>query len=181
MGRAGMFLMLLVGLVCCTTQRHGRTPINRQVFTTSHLGYWKGDLSIFKNDSLQQQVSMEFNILLTDTPGLYKWQIRYQGQEMRNYRLQVLDSSRGKYQIDEKNHIILPADLNNNTLQSCFSVMGNTLLIGYDFSRTDRILFTVSPFSSAAERYTGQQNTEIDSVGVYSLKGAQQAILLPVK
>lgn len=152
-------------------------------FTHDHVGNWEGTLQIYKKDSLIRELGMTFSFLpMKDSLQYHKylWQIQYEGQEIRDYRL-LHDTLKNTYSIDEQNGIVLPADLYDQQLSNWFKVMGNTLFINFDFRKKEEIEFTVRMRSKYISRVTGQDNEEIDSVLCYDLVNYQKGLLKRVE
>lgn len=53
------------------------------------------------------------------------------GKQERPYELVEKDASKGQWEIDERNSIVLPAQLLGDVLWSCFEVQGTTIHVAY--------------------------------------------------
>jgi hypothetical protein len=177
-------LLLIAGmfLIGSCTQSMEESKAVQVPFYQSHQGNWQGALKIYKSDSMVRELNMTFNLeSLKDSMQYkrFKWQIQYEGQELRDYLL-LLDTIAKTYQIDEQNGIVLPARLNNQNLSNWFTVMGNTLFVNFDFSSLDEVEFTVNMRSKEPIGYTGQGNETIDSVTCYEVSNYQIGTLYRV-
>lgn len=154
-----------------------RVTDDTKSFTYTHLGKYEGVLNIYNADSIVNSLPMRLNLLATDSANEFRWQIQYDTQAYRNYSLKLADSAKGEYKVDESNGIILPAYLNKRILTSYFTVAQSTLLITYDFKVYNQITFTVHAYGKTPDQFTGQENPEIDSIGLYPFIGFQEAVL----
>lgn len=171
------FILFLVFLASCSGKQ--KSAVSTLPFYESHIGNWNGTLKVIKNDSIVRELGMTFNLEpIEDSLQFkrFKWQIRYEGQDIRDYQLRI-DTVNNTFAIDENNGIVLPAKLNNSNLSNWFTVMGNTLMVNFDFSRKDEIEFTVNMRSKQPVSITGQQNEEIDSVACYEVVSYQVGVL----
>jgi len=88
----------------------------------------------------------------------------------RDYELNIVDSTKGHYLVDEKNSIFLDAFVLGNNLVSTFKVGENYLLSSYELDGNEMI-FTVNFFSNKVIRKTGDTiQDEEDIPIVYSYK-----------
>jgi len=103
------------------------------LFPASFQGIWKGKLQWMMHGKATQEFDMQLHILPTDTLGVYSWKIIYgdQQQDSRPYFLKAIDSSKGKWVIDENNGIVLSSYVMGNCVLGAFTVMGNTIADSY--------------------------------------------------
>jgi hypothetical protein len=141
------------------------------------VGRYEGVLNIYNADSIVNSLPMRLNLLPTDSANEYRWQIQYDTQTFRNYYLRLTNASTGEYEVDENNEITLTAHIHSRLLTSYFTVMQSTLLVTYDFRISDQITYSVHAYGKTPHQYTGQDNPEIDSVGLYPFIGYQEAVL----
>lgn len=172
--------LIFVSVACNQSKPNSNLPKEESTsFIHDHIGNWEGKLQIYKKDSLIRELGMTFSFSpLKDSLQYHKylWQIQYEGQEIRDYRL-LHDTLKNTYSIDEQNGIVLPADLYDQQLSNWFKVMGNTLFINFDFRSRDEIEFTVRMRSKTSTSIAGQSNNEIDSVLCYDLVNYQKGAL----
>lgn len=168
--------IIFIALCGCSTSKNTSHRPNDPSFPKSHIGVWAGDLDIYNNDSLSQSLTMTLTIF-PDSLDHYQWHIKYDTQATRAYQLKVVNLNRGIFQIDENNGIILPALLNNQQLNSYFTVSNSTLLINTDFSQKDVITYTVFIYGKEPGSFTGQENKQVDSIATYPFLGYQKATL----
>ncbi|MBO0936645.1 hypothetical protein J2I47_08830 [Fibrella sp. HMF5335] len=149
-------------------------------FPKSHLGVWQGTLQITPVGSPNpQQVPMR--IILDSLRGVqnrYTFTIQYGQQAARLYELVAVDAAAGKYQIDEKDGIVLEASKIGDQLTTQFSVENNLITTIYTFlTNPDRIGFALY-FSDVRPGKTGGQGTT--PVLTYAIKSRQLATLARV-
>ena len=145
-----LLLLFFAGLVSCTTAQLPVTDKNQSTaveagFPEIWAGIYRGSLEIFTAAGLQQTVAMELEIAPTDSINRWVWALTYGPDSVagrRSYELVVTDSTKGHYQIDEKNSIVLDGYLRGDIFVSRFSVMGNLLDCTYE-KVADEIIFTI--------------------------------------
>ncbi|MEZ0542942.1 hypothetical protein [Fibrella arboris] len=155
------------------------TPQPPKRFPQSHLGAWEGTLQITNpGNRLPQTQTMRLTIdSLRGQPGRYAFQIQYGQQAVREYELVVVDAANGKYQIDEKDGIVLDATKIGDQLTSQFAVGTNLITTTYTFlTEPDRIGFALF-FAEAKPRTTGPAAAPILT---YPVRSRQLATLTRV-
>ena len=103
------------------------------ILTEAFIGDWTGELKIFKNGSVVQRVPMTMKVERRDSHTL-SWKTIYspdENQVIKDYLLRTWDASKGQYEIDEKNGIILPATLSGNKLTSVYAVMDQLMTVSH--------------------------------------------------
>ncbi|MBO0934354.1 hypothetical protein [Fibrella aquatilis] len=150
-------------------------------FPKSHLGVWQGTLQITPVGSPNtQQVPMR--IILDSLRGVqnrFTFTIQYGQQAARLYELVAVDAAAGKYQIDEKDGIVLEASKIGDQLTTQFSVENNLITTIYTFlTNPDRIGFALY-FSDVRPGKTGGQG--MTPVLTYAIKSRQLATLTRVQ
>lgn len=144
-------------------------------------GVWKGTV----RNQVDVERSSTFEMQLTVEPAdanSLRWQIVYDGEagkSVRDYQLFVDDAAQGKYTLDEKNGILLPARLLGQTLTFHFSVQDQHLWTSYKFvaGDTPRIEFDLVSSSAVSPTRSGGKG-EIPEVTGFSVTSHQQATLL---
>ena len=111
----------------------------KPVFPNDFLGVYKGTLVMNLPNDKVQEIPMEFHLLATDTSGRFTYTLVYDGKP-RNYTLVEKDASKGSYEIDENNGIILGCKFIHQTLYSYFQVGDNFLNSRLAFSKRKSIL-----------------------------------------
>jgi hypothetical protein len=167
-----MRYLLVIVLVCLATvsqaQKKSRkkakesTPVPAatqlpKTFPQSHFGTWEGTLQITSPGRRPPQTQGMRLIIdsLQGQPGRYLFQIQYGQQPVRAYELVVVDAGNGKYQIDEKDGIVLDASKIGDQLTCQFSVGTNLITTTYTFlTEPDRVGFALF-FAEATPRTTG--------------------------
>lgn len=144
------------------------------------IGKWAGELIIYNAPGYEKisSLHMELHISKTDSAGLYNWHIIYgdSAKDHRKYLLRTIDESMGKYSIDEKNGILLGADMLGSKLISRFIVQGSMLDITYEMEN-DKIIFEVFAGSDTPEQTTTGSEENI-SVSSFKVTNYQKAVLM---
>ena len=151
-------------------------------FPSNWMGYWKGDLNVYKENKLVRTVPMALDLGYTDTVGYYNWAIIYGPDSIagrRDYYLNTVDAEKGHYQTDEKNSIILDSYLYDNRLITNFEVGNSRLQSTYTLSG-DVLSFEIIVTSEDPVATTGNQvvgSDTIPEVKSYPVTTIQRAIL----
>jgi len=157
-----LFLFFFYNLIGCSTPQPPLVKADQPVsikdsFPETWAGIYQGSLAIYTAMGLQQSVPMELEIAPIEKTDRWTWAITY-GQDSlasrRSYELVIIDPTKGHYQIDEKNSIVLDAYLRGEIFVSRFSVMGNLLDCTYEKSG-DEIIFTIVMGKETALLETG--------------------------
>jgi len=146
------------------------------------IGIWKGELNIENSPTgVRNVIPMELHISKSDSAGIWNWRIIYKDstQDDRKYLLRSAGENNGKYVIDEKDGILLEANLFGNILISRFEVMNSLLEITYNLDG-ERILFEVSSSKLQPTSVTQSQAEQIE-VKSYEIISYQTAILYKQK
>ncbi len=145
----------------------------------SWIGIWKGELVILNEAGTDKMSSihMELHITKTDSANIYNWRIVYKDstKDDRKYLLRTIDKKNGKYVVDEKDGILLEANLFENTLVSRFEVENSLLDISYKLD-ADKIVFEVI---SSLVKPTSSTLSQLEQVQVnsYTVTSIQRAYL----
>jgi len=105
---------------------------------------WAGTLFIYGENKVKE-IYMELIIKPAEDTNHWKWTIIYgkgEFSQTRQYELILVDSSKGKYKVDEKNSIILEATYRNNTFFSTYEVEKNLITAIYSLS-DNKIIFEI--------------------------------------
>lgn len=151
-------------------------------FPVAWAGLWEGELNIFRENKLVQILPMALEILPIDSSDNYTWAIIYGEDKVagrRAYELEIVDTNKGFYRIDERNSIKLEAYLFGNKLFSQFSVMGNQLLCSYE-KIGNQIIFEIISGSLDPISVTGGRTVEqedIPEVSAFPISVMQKGIL----
>src|SRR5688572_24434337 len=102
-------------------------------FPADFMGNWKGTLQWIQPGKAPQMFTMQLNIGLADSAGIYTWTIVYgdSSKDKRPYILKPVDKNKGHWVIDELNGIVLDNYVAGNCLQGSFTVMNNTIVNNY--------------------------------------------------
>ncbi|MEJ8841105.1 hypothetical protein WG954_01845 [Lacibacter sp. H375] len=152
-------------------------------FPQSFVGNWKGTLAWNRAEKAPQQFTMRLNIQAVDS-GRYTWQIIYgddnpsTGNKVddRPYVLLPVDTSKGHWQIDERNTIVLDGYFIGNTFTSVFSVSGSTIVSKYELT-ADGLIVSFTTYATNPIKKTGGTSKEIPPVDSYKVVGQQQGLL----
>jgi hypothetical protein len=168
-----LFFLSSISLATAQTATRGLPP--------DWHGHWRGQLQIMKPQGLGQTYLMQLVIRPLDS-ARYQFSIIYgegaQAQE-RPYELLVIDAAKGHYRVDEKNSILIDAQLLGNRLITWFAVEKSLLVIAYE-RVGDTIVFEVTStthkpaLTSGGRRHRDQR---IPSVGSFLANGFQRAVL----
>lgn len=168
-----LLLLFFCSLISCSTAQSPLIKEDQSVskaanFPETWAGIYQGTLDIYNATGLQQSVAMELEIAPIDSTDRWIWAITYGPDSVagrRSYELVIVDPTKGHYQIDEKNSIILDAFLKGNFFVSRFSVMRNLLDCTYEKSG-DEIIFTIVMGKETALLDTGGGVIEGDTIPV---------------
>ena len=163
------------------------TSLGAQIdFPNKWLGTWTGTLNVFPVKPSSQTVDVTLEIKSTDVEGTYSWLTQYKTPERtlnKEYLLRVKDASRGLFEIDEQDGIVLSATLFDNELWSFFSVQGSMLVSVYRFF-PEYIEFEIPSALQADETQTGKvlhNNDSIPAVASYPVRSLQKTTLRRLK
>src|SRR5690606_23555555 len=140
------------------------------------------ELSIYAGTRIVQKAMMQLTIQATDVDSVYTYQLQYgegEGADVRNYELHILDQVKGTFEIDEKNSIVLPAQLFHNKVISTFIVEGNMIQFVYNLL-DDRIQVEVFSGPHEPATFTGAE-LETPTVGLLKTNIYQVCDLMKVE
>jgi hypothetical protein len=147
--------------------------LHAQTFPDSYIGYWRGDLQIYKGSKVLQTVKFGLEVFPADS-GRYDWIITYgdSGQDRRSYVLVPIDIAKGHWAIDEDNGIVIDMYVTGNKVTSLFSVMGNMIQISY-WREGDELVMELFSYPEKEESKTGKGTEESPDVKVWKFSGYQ--------
>jgi len=161
-------------------------PEKQISFPEDWMGYWKGDLEIYKKNKLVRTLPMALDHAYTDTIGYYKWAIIYGADTIagrRDYYLNTVDAAVGHYQTEERNSIFLDSYLFGNQLVAYYDV--GTVAIQSTYTRSgDEIHFEILAMGTEPIALTGNQiiaGDTIPEVRSYPVTTKQKAVLRKVR
>ena len=153
----------------------GSTPVAPASFPTSWSGVWEGTLSIAKPGSVREETTMFLAIRPTDDPERFEFRFRYgREQPQRRYELVVRDAAQGRYAIDEKNGIQVPATYVDGELLSYFS-LGESLVLARYRLVGDFLHFDLTQTGRTPDVSTG--GGDVPEVGGHAVQVVQRAVL----
>lgn len=142
-------------------------------------GNWKGELKWYQGVAAEpKKVTMQLKIKPTDTKGKYTWQLYYgaDSADSRPYMLIAVDTSKGHWQIDEQNEIILDQYYIAGRLSGAFTVQSSTIINNY-WIEDDELHAEFYTISAQPITITGKGTKDIPSVNSYQVKSYQKAVL----
>lgn len=154
--------MLLLSTVLCA-----------QKFPDAYVGYWRGDLQIYKGDKVVQTVKFGLDVFPADS-GRYDWVITYgdSGLDRRPYTLVPVDTAKGHWAIDEGNGIVIDMYVTGSKVTSLFSVMGSNIQISY-WREGDELVMELFACPEKEESQSGKGTEESPTVKVWKFSGYQ--------
>lgn len=175
-----LFLFLLLNSVAYGQE----TKMAKDIFPDSYFGHYKGDL-VIRSDNGTQEVPMQFILGKTEQDGVYEYVLIYgkdaTKKDERRYLLKAIDSSKGRYQVDEQNGIVLDAYQQGSTLKSIFEVQGNLIVTTMNFTRDGFMGFEIIMVKHDNPTLTGGLSEEIPPVKSFPIKVMQTAFLFKQK
>ena len=160
----------------------GTTGFAQTDFPESFIGHWQGDLLWYKTGKSEpRKVKMQLIILPTDTANVYTWQIIYgeKGEDNRPYLLKPVDTSKGHWQVDERNGIVLDQYLVGKRFTSAFTVQTTTIVDSY-WRDGENLVAEFYSLTAKPVATTGNGTEESPKVDSYAAKGYQRALLKPL-
>lgn len=146
-------------------------------FPDSYVGYWKGDLDIYKGDSVALTIEFGLDVFPADS-GRYDWIISYYttndsgAVDRRSYTLVPIDTAKGHWAIDENNGIVIDMYTTGNKVTSLFSVEGSMIQISY-WLEGDEMVMELFTYPEKENVKTGKGTEEIPEVKVWKFTGYQ--------
>ncbi len=160
-----------------------KTPIfKKDNFPKDWIGNYKGKLQIYSVDSIAMNLEMKLNIA-KKTDSVYNWTITYDfkgKKDIRAYELNIVDTKKGHYIIDEKNTIKIDAFYRNKIFTSFFKVMNSFIVATYT-KENDNIVFEIISATGEKTTTTGKstfEGEEIPEVITYFVNGRQKGVLI---
>jgi len=154
-------------------------------FPKSWEGNYKGELQIFGVDSVSMKLTMKLDIA-QKTDSIYQWKMTYdfKGKEdIRDYELVLVDTTKGIYKIDEKNTIVIDSYYKTGIFTSFFEVMDSFIISTYSKENED-IVFEIIAANGKNPTITGNskfKEEDIPEVKSYLVNGRQKAILKKIE
>lgn len=171
--------MLIIGIFLAVQPAYSQGNGASTAFPADWTGVWGGELNIYTPKGLVQQVPMTLSIHPLDD-GNYSWTIQYgpDSTGLRPYTLEAVDTSLGRWQINENNGIILREQLLGGKIYSVFSVEG-TLLVSTTELAGEELLYEIiaGPIKPAYQSPTPPAPDGIPTVDVYGIGTRQFARL----
>ena len=118
---------------------------SQQNFPESWEGNYEGELQIYGVDSVQMKLTMKLNIH-KESDSIFQWKMIYNlngKDDIRAYKLKVLDKKRGHYTIDELNTIIINGYYKSEIFTSFFEVMDSFIVSTYRKKDDETIIFEI--------------------------------------
>ena len=177
-------LFVVVLLTIAGTTSFAATTIDSLPFPASWTGSWSGTLHLFYSNGKTMSVAMTVEIGPIDTSkeGRYTFGLVYgsKAQDWRPYELVPVDPSKGVWQVDEKNSIVMESYLCGPKLLCWFVVQGSRILCTYEKTSDTEMVFEVCSGKETAVSTTGktkQGEADIPEVLTYPVTVFQRAVL----
>ncbi len=155
-----------------------QTPDSLQIkISEDWLGVWKGKMSLYSASGVSQVIDNEIHIQKI-SPQRWTWKIVYddgKNRQERAYELLASNADKGKYQIDEKNSIVLDAQWSDNTLLCVFKVEKSQIFTTYRLLN-HTLYFENVMVRSDQPKTTGGQG-EVPKVDSFPIRSFQRGIL----
>jgi hypothetical protein len=134
----------------CSSAIYGQS-VESRIFPW--LGHWQGDLVWQMSADSSQVVPMHLRIQPLDSANCYTWNLVYgeDQKDNRGYVLRPIDASKGHWQVDEGNGIVIDHYLFGTSFISSFDVMGSTVVDEFEL---DGDMMHVRFYSFATEPAT---------------------------
>lgn len=148
-------------------------------FPAAWTGIWGGELNIFTPKGLVQQVPMTLSILPLENDH-YSWTIQYgpDSTGLRPYTLEPVDTSLGRWQVNENNGIILREQLLGGKIFSVFAVQGTLLISTVELAGEELVYEIIAgPLMPAYQSPAPPVPEDIPTVDVYGVNTRQFARL----
>lgn len=133
------------------------------------LGKWEGIMKIYKKGQLKDSVRIQLTVAETPDPKVWVWKTEYlsaQHPAVKDYKLKLIDESKGHYAIDEGEGIALPHYRFDNKLFSIFETEGITLTSTYEL-KGEELIFEV----------TSGKKGNANTITTFSTEHLQKALL----
>lgn len=175
-------LMRCLYLICLFCANYGFAQIKDSATITlpaEWIGEWAGTLEIINSQGKQDKVAMKLLISKHDSMDRWNWAIVYgtgDTRQERKYQLIAKNSTKGWYQIDEKNGIYLDAFYAQNTLTNVFEVENN-LLMTVERLEGKKLYFEVVMVVTKAPNLSGGNAQGIPAVKSYPVRVFQRSVL----
>lgn len=176
------YIIFSILLISCATYRSNESPVaSDPVLPAAFIGNWSGELKIYKEGAVVQTVPMVLAVSRRDSHTLI-WKTTYSMDDnpvVKDYLLRTWDASKGQYEIDEKNGIILPATLSGNRLTSVYAVMDQLMTVSHSLV-DNKLRFQIDVCPNVSHIITGDtilNNDTIPPVTVYPVIINQMAVL----
>lgn len=119
---------------------------------------------------------MQLRIKAVDSS--FTWHLIYDngGQDSRPYKLISKDASKGHWQIDENNGIVIDMFFIGDRLTGAFTVGSSTIVTSYTLEN-DKLIAEFHNISAKPLSTTGMNTPESPTVNSYGVRSYQRAIL----
>jgi len=159
----------------------GFGAIGQNSFPDNWVGNYEGALDIFGVDSITMHVGMKLSIA-KKSDSIYKWKMTYSlkdQQDERDYEMIVVNREQGRFDIDEKNSIIIDGYYRSGIYTSIFEVQKNMIIASYS-KKGERLLFEIISANVGDSKITGNSKMDgksIPEVRSFLVNGRQKCIL----
>ena len=176
--RAAPLLSLAGSLVAGGCASSPEAPSGPPSFPAGWEGTWSGELrAIGARAPMEVEMTLEVRPL---EPGTWSWVITYSGAagtQVRDYRLVAKDPAAGRYEIDERNGIVIPVRWLDGVLLGEFEVQGSRVAVREELRHADSGL-VVEMATYEAERPSTSGGGAAPEVRAWSPGSLQRGTLL---
>ena len=141
-------------------------------------GKWSGQLTIYGAMDKSTTVPMQLNVSSKDSAGVYSWQLIYgdSGKDIRAYELVPVDTLVGKWNVDEKNGIVISGIFRGNNFITSFEVQGTRITMIYSL-QGDTMVVEVIAGTDTGILTSGKGTEDVPTVTSYGVNSYQRAEL----
>jgi hypothetical protein len=152
-------------------------------FPKTFFGHWTGELLWYQAEKkMPQKEKMQLIVNATDSTDVYHWQIIYgaNNKDNRPYLLRPVDTSKGHWQIDERNGIVLDQYFIGNRSTCVYTVQNLTIINNY-WREDEKMVVEFYIAASKPINTTGLSEKDSIRVDNYPVQGYQRAVLTKEK
>jgi hypothetical protein len=135
-------------------------------------------LTIFGAQGKTTALSMQLNVSSKDSAGVYSWQLVYgdSRKDIRAYEIVPVDTLVGKWNVDEKNGIVIAGIFRGNNFITSFEIQGTRITMVYSLQE-DALVVEVIAGTSSGIMTSGKGSEDIPTVTSYGVSSYQRAVL----
>jgi hypothetical protein len=149
----------------------------RYEFPKDFVGKWKGPMRWSKpGPKPAQGVTMSLSILPTSEPNLFDYRLQYgdKNEDIRPYKLKLIDAVKGHWQVDEQNGIRLDDYWVDQALTGVFSV-GESTIVSKLYREGKNLVSEMTTYSN--KNTTSSGGGDVPSVLTYPILSIQRSVM----